>query len=143
MPPYRTTKGTKFHVIGVQARVLPGTMPPFRDVWARVKPHVEGRQAYSFCFDFDDGAFTYMAAIEAAEGSALPEADWKTLTVPEHEFAVFDHTGSIETIGASWEAIMSMEDLKKDETLPTFEKYDAAMTCESGVTIWIPLQAAT
>ncbi|KAF0719738.1 hypothetical protein As57867_000809, partial [Aphanomyces stellatus] len=80
---------------------------------------------------------TYLVAIEVEEGSVLPEADWVTMAIPEHDFAVFDHKGDFTTIGETWEAIMQAKDLARDFSIPSIEKYEAGLTCDGGLAIWV------
>ncbi|KAF0708146.1 Aste57867_6439 [Aphanomyces stellatus] len=102
-----------------------------------MKSYVSGQPSFGVCYDFKDGMYTYLVAIEVEEGSVLPEADWVTLTIPEHDFAVYNHTGNIKTIGATWAAIMQSNDVTRDFSVPSIEKYPAGFTCDSGLTIWI------
>ncbi|KAF0693764.1 Aste57867_15307 [Aphanomyces stellatus] len=140
MVAHRIARGTRLHVAGIQVRVDPGPSPLIQALWKRMNPHVCGKPSYGVCYDMKDGMYSYLVAIEVEEGSPLPDADWVTLTIPEADFAVFDHTGSIKTIGATWAAIMQSTDINFDCTIPNIEKYPAGFTCDGGLTIWIAIK---
>ncbi|KAF0719741.1 Aste57867_813 [Aphanomyces stellatus] len=105
-----------------------------------MNPPVTGQPSHGVCYDFKDGMYTYLVAIEVEEGSELPEADWVTLTISEHDFAVYNHTGNIKTIGATWVAIMQYNNITHEDSIPNIEKYPARFMCNRGLTIWIAIK---
>ncbi|ETV68329.1 hypothetical protein H257_15651 [Aphanomyces astaci] len=141
---HRIVRGSKLLVAGLQARVAPGPSPVIGELWGAMQPHFHGNAAYGVCHDFNDGTYFYLCAIQVTEAelNTLPEG-WISLEIPEHDFAVYEHTDSVDKIGDTWTSIMHDKSVTRDHAIPSVEKYPATFHVSGGLTIWIPIATTT
>jgi AraC family transcriptional regulator len=92
----------------------------------------------------DDGRFTYMCAVEVSRFGARPKL-LTEIEIPSRTYAVFDHSGHVSTIYATYTAIWN-EALPATgralENSPVLERHNPTFdprTGEGGLTLWIPL----
>ncbi len=123
--------------------------------WQRFVPHLgtipgyRGNAAYGVVYNFDsDGNFDYMCAVEVTGSANLP-ADFKTLSVPTQEYAVFTHRGHVagirSTISAIWSKWLPQSGYKAVDA-PMLERYGPEfnpVTGMGGFEIWVPIQDAS
>ncbi|RHY02092.1 hypothetical protein DYB36_002163 [Aphanomyces astaci] len=85
-----------------------------------MQPHFHGNAAYGVCHDFNDGTYFYLCAIQVTEAelNTLPEG-WISLEIPEHDFAVYEHTDSVDKIGDTWTSIMHDNSVTRDHGIPS------------------------
>ncbi len=101
----------------------------------------ERRCAYGvYCAtDMQAGTVEYMCAAEVA-AFERPVEEVQRLISPAGRYAVFNHDGPPETLGATWQLIMGQWMRHSDEArhdAPPFERFDARGPIE----IWMPVQA--
>lgn len=151
----RIAKHAGMTVAGLAERYSPQTSGAIPALWRRFGPIMRdipgqvGANTYGVCFGFEpDGSFNYLCGVQVAPGQALP-AGLTSVEIRNQTFAVFDHTGHISGISATWKAIFG-EWLPSSgcslEVEPQFEVYSEAFDPQSGmglVEIWIPLKAGT
>lgn len=125
------------------------------DQWRRFVPHIGnipgqvGWGAYGVVFNFDrEGTFDYLAGVEIAENADAPHG-LELLTIPEREYAVFEHRGHIagirDTIGAIWREWLPASGRSAVDA-PSIEFYGPEfnpVTGMGGVGIWVPIGPAT
>ncbi len=109
-------------------------------------PGQKGEIYYGVSHAFsDDGRFDYLCGVEVERAPGLP-ADFSTLRIPPHRYAVFTHRDHISSISRTHFTIMSewapKSFLTSDEAL-NFERYDERfdpVTGNGGVEIWLPVK---
>lgn len=121
-------------------------------LWQKIAPHFghilgqKGGVAYGASYNCDEhGAFDYIAGAEVSSFGELPE-DFARLTVPEQNYAVFEHRGHVTSIKQSYDAIWR-DWLPKSGREPamgvTLERMDERFDGATGngvVEIWVPLR---
>jgi AraC family transcriptional regulator len=92
----------------------------------------------------DDGRFTYMCAVEVSRFGAHPKL-LTEIEIPPRTYAVFDHSGHVSTIYATYTAIWNEALPATGRALadsPVLERHNPTFdtrTGEGGLTLWIPL----
>jgi AraC family transcriptional regulator len=122
-------------------------------LWQQFTPHIGnvpgqiGQTCYGVCCNFDDdGNFDYIASVQVADISALPDA-FKRIRIPEQRYAVFTHSDHVAAIRRTMHTIWSKwlpESGYEASGGPMFELYDARFdphTGTGGLEIWIPVKA--
>ncbi len=122
------------------------------DQWRRFVPHLGripaqiGPATFGVSFNRDaKGNFDYLAGVEVSSASNLPEG-FKTLELPAHTYAVFVHTGPVETISESFAAIGNWF-TKSGQTgsmSPAIERYGPEFDPHTGLggfEIWIAVES--
>jgi len=107
-------------------------------------PGQQGQVSYGvMCQETGDG-FEYMTGVEVSDFLDAP-AELGRMRMPSQHYAVFAHTGSIETVGETWRAVME-EWLPRaawaDAHTPPFERYDErfdSVTGQGELELWIPV----
>ena len=109
-------------------------------------PHQVGFTTYGACVDApgDTGEFTYVAAVEVSSGDDL--GDLEHYQLPQAEYAVFTHEGSLDHIGDTMNYIYGEwlgDGGYELNGTPDFERYDERFNPETGtgeMEIWVPVK---
>jgi AraC family transcriptional regulator len=124
---------------------IPGLWRRFRDHIGNIPGQV-GSVAYGVCHNTDDaGNFDYIAGVEVADFTSLPE-DFARLRLTEQHYAVFTHTEHVSTVRGTFMAIFADWMPKSGYVaadVPPFERYDERFDGHTGVggfEIWIPVR---
>lgn len=145
-----------FRVIGKTCRstmnnnTIPALWDEFNKVCSKIPGAIEEGSAYGICYFEEitemtnDTPFTYLAGIKVANDQAAGEG-LVTRDVPAADYAVFEHHGSLETLGQTYDSIYSnwLPDSgynRKDSD--DFERYDERFQYgkpESVMEIWVPV----
>ena len=147
----RMENGKPMIVAGLKVRYSHQTRVNIPKQWERFAPHigkVPGEvdyKSYGVCFNFDSkGEFDYLAGVEVADGSELPDG-FEALTLAPQRYAVFTHEGHVSglplTIEAVWKDWLPKSGLKPVQA-PCFERYTEAFdpkTQTGGTEIWVPV----
>ena len=157
MQPTKITRKPSFRVAGVSCRNtmtnnhIPQLWNRFnQDVCSKLPDACRADAAIGVCFYKEmeamgpDAEFIYLAGMPIALDAPLPQG-LEDRVVPEAEYAVFEHLGSLETLQDTYTAIY-------DEWLPNsgyqrantddFELYDARFKYglpDSVMEIWVPV----
>jgi AraC family transcriptional regulator len=92
----------------------------------------------------EEGRFTYMCAVEVSRFGAYPQ-QLTMLETPSRTYAVFDHSGHVSTIYATYTAIWNDVLPATGRTLadaPVLERHNPTFnphTGDGGLTLWVPL----
>ncbi|MFT4118928.1 GyrI-like domain-containing protein [Bradyrhizobium sp.] len=153
-PRFETAKA--FLVAGLGERISCENGAIIPGLWHRFHQEVAGiparagqgknQVAYGVCCNGDDaGNFDYIAGVEVADFSDLPNG-FSRIRIPEQRYAVFthaDHVASIRrTVNTIWNHWLPASGLKAADA-PNFERYDEKfdpMTGNGGFEIWIPVR---
>ena len=149
-PDYRSREA--FHIAGMAERYTIDTRVEIPQLWLRFAPRIGsvpnqvGWTTYGACIDTpsDDGAFTYMAAVEVA--STDGQTDLEHHLIPAADYAVFTHEGSLDHIGDTMSYIFGEWLETSGHELngtPDFELYDERFNPETGsgeFEIWVPIK---
>lgn len=104
-----------------------------------------GSDSFGASFNRDaKGNFDYLTGVEVISSSKLPAAI-KTLRIAAPSYAVFIHTGHVEAIKGTFDAIWSWckKSGRKCSDAPLFERYGPQFdpkTGAGGLEIWIPVE---
>ncbi|CAK4609047.1 hypothetical protein LEN26_006293 [Aphanomyces euteiches] len=134
----RIEQAKELFVAGLQVHVPPGPCPAIEELWARMSPHLQGKPSYGVCYDFADGMYTYLVAIDVEKGQPIPDG-WTSMEIPAHDFAVYEHAGHISKIAETWLTIKNDDTVTRDFSVPSIEKYPAGYSSDTSLTIWIPI----
>ncbi len=154
----RIVERPAFHVVGMTGRFLPETMGEIAAMWGAFAPRMASipgvkrlGTSYGVCrcappSAAGPSALEYTACVEVA-APAKPPAGMVAFTIPAATYAVFTHTGPIQAIGQTWDAIhqrwLREAGLEKAGDLD-FEVYDERWdprTGEGPVDIHVPVHA--
>jgi len=92
------------------------------------------------------GVLEYLCGYRVAAFDGLAE-DVGRVRIPEARYAVFEHRGSVATIGATWQAIFNdwlPTSGKAAASSPDYEVYGKHFDSETGsgvIEIWLPVEA--
>lgn len=149
-PRFETSK--PLLLAGLTARYNQQTSAGIPSQWERLHPHLGnvpkqvGHTAYGACYNTDeDGNFDYLAGIEVSEFSDVP-AEFVTLRVPAHRYAVFRQSEHVSTIRRTFSAIWSKwlpESGHKPADAPVLERYGPEFNPVNGTggfELWIPIE---
>lgn len=155
--PMRFENHHTMHVAGLRLRLNENADREIPALWQRLAPHLGkiptqlGSADYGLCIPVGsrEGCFDYLAGIEVANSSSLPE-DWTTIYLPAQEYAVFSHQGHVSKLRNTLHQIF-------DQWLPTsnrkhaqgganpihfFERYGEGFNPQTGfgdIEIWLPI----
>lgn len=123
-------------------------------LWQKFSPFIGttpqqiGHNCYGVCAASyaNQQMFYYMAAVEVADISALPEA-LSSMQLPAQRYAVFSHNGHVsrirETIDAVFDQWLPQAQLGHDNrVIHFFERYSKDYVPETGlggIEIWLPI----
>lgn len=138
-----------FKVAGFDRRYTYQTMSDIPNLWHEFGPMVNhisgqvGEKAYGVCHSFDEGGFSYMAAVEISSTDSLP-VGFATLDFPTSEYAVFTHPGSVKTLRETldYARVWLEENNRQTDGQSFFEQYGEAFDPSTGsgdITVWYPL----
>jgi len=116
--------------------------PSIRELWELFRSRRDaitgalGEASYGLCMPShpqlgtpSEGSFVYMAAVEVASESELPDGMVRQV-VPPGRFAVFKHTGGLSTLGHTvdyvWGTWLPKSGRARSDC-PDFERYDGRM----------------
>jgi AraC family transcriptional regulator len=121
--------------------------------WERFQPHLRhtehrvGSSSYGACTNTDDkGCMLYVTAVEVSEFPSEP-ADFTRLRIPPQTYAVFEHTGHVTGVRASWSYIWEQglrEAGKQAADGACFELYGENFDGQSGnggFELWVPIRS--
>ncbi|MGP0013615.1 GyrI-like domain-containing protein [Pseudomonas sp.] len=140
-------------IAGLGARFTAETSGSIPDLWDAFVPHIGkvpsqvGEVTYGICCHPDgQGGFEYIAGVQISKLDDLPEL-YRWVELQAQQYAVFEHTGSLDTLKQTFEAIWNRW-LPQSGYLaadaPEFERYSADFNPEKGtgtVEIWLPIKA--
>ena len=145
-------------IVGLQENYTLQTRQNIPQLWQRFAPHIgkvpgqAGHVAYGVCLNRlpNPWRFDYMAGVEVANGSALPEGFSQT-RLPESLFAIFAHRQhvsrlplTLEFIHDKWFPTSGYVPLRPAQDQPyLIERYGEAfdpMTGMGDIEIWIPVE---
>jgi AraC family transcriptional regulator len=137
---------------GLERRYQFGKVEEIPQLWNAFGPQIGhipnqvGEVAYGVCYGMDDSSFSYMAAVEVSDRSALPAA-FKVLDWPARRYAAFTHSGDVTTLPNTirhiWREWLPTSGLEVDKELGFFERYGENFdpVTESGdIEVWIPIK---
>lgn len=112
MEPVKYEKLPAFKVMGMKYRGDNGNQEIAR-MWGQLNQRaheipMQGECAYGVCLMLNDAPaneFEYIAGFKVAE-DAIPPAGMVVIDVPENEYAVFAHRGSMESLGKTYQGIL-------------------------------------
>jgi AraC family transcriptional regulator len=152
LPAPRMVDGRALLVAGLGERFAFENAAGIPALWQRFGPHIGhvpgqvGIVAYGVCHNNDDaGGFDYVAAVEVADFSALPQ-DFTRIRLPAQRYAVFSHAGHVSATKATFTAIFNdwlPASGYRMADAPLFERYDHrfdARTGDGGFEIWVPVK---
>lgn len=141
-------------IAGLGGRFSPDTTEGIPKLWETFMPHIgqvpaqKGDVTYGICCNPDgQGGFEYIAGVEISKLDDLPER-YRWIEVQPQQYAVFEHTGSLDTLPQTFQYIWKTWLPGSGRTAadaPEFERYSADFNPETGtgtLEIWVPLQAA-
>ena len=141
-------------IAGLGGRFSPDTTEGIPKLWKTFMPHIgqvpaqKGDVTYGICCNPDgQGGFEYIAGVEISKLDDLPER-YRWIEVQPQQYAVFEHTGSLDTLPQTFQYIWKTWLPGSGRTAadaPEFERYSADFNPETGtgtLEIWVPLQAA-
>ena len=148
----------RFRVVGItcrstmQTNTIPALWDTFnRTVCAKVPGAKDMKAALGVCYyeEMDnmtaDTPFTYMAGFEVSDQYVLPEGLSERI-IPAADYAVFDHIGSLDTLGDTYSAIYRdwMPESGYDRLVADdMELYDERFKYgepDSVMEIWVPIK---
>lgn len=152
LAPPRMEKGATLLIAGLRERYSMQNMGKIPEQWMRFVPrigYVPGQifnnTAYGVIWNADEaGTFEYLSGVEVSDFSKIT-ADLSTIRIPEHEYAVFSHSGHVSEIQSVFRTIFGKwipESGYKVAEAPELEKYGPSfngMTGHGGFEIWIPV----
>lgn len=125
---------------------IPGQWGAFQP-WLTALPSPEPGVAFGVVVNADDdGNMDYMAAVPVRKGTTVP-AELTRLDLAPQTYAVFEHTGHISSIGATWGEVWSHQLPQRGlrpVKAPALERYDQRFDPRTGngtVEIWVPIEA--
>ena len=145
-----------FTVVGLKCRsrmqegVIPKLWDDFNKVCAGIPHTVTDRTAYGICYYEDSDTpdseeFSYLAGVEVSSAEDIP-AGMEAISIPAHEYAVFEHRGPLDSLGQTYQFIhgnwLPGSIYEKVGTLD-FELYDWRFRWgqpDSVLEIWIPVR---
>jgi len=147
---------TAFKVIGISCQstmknnTIPALWDDFMKICDKIPNATEKDTAYGICFFekmpemTDDTPFTYMASLEVAT-DAVAAKGFQCRQVPEADYAVFEHKGSLDTLHDTYAAIygewLPQSGYERCNT-DDFERYGEDFAYgkpESVMGIWVPV----
>jgi AraC family transcriptional regulator len=153
LTPPRIENGALLLVAGIAQRYagnaegagIPAQWQRFARYLAHI-PHRIGADTYGVCYNTDDeGNMDYLCAVPVASFADLP-AEFTTLRVAAHRYAVFWHGAHVSAIRGTWSAIWN-DWLPQSEyraaDAPILERYDRRfdpLSGHGGVELWVPIQ---
>lgn len=152
LAPPRFENTTPLLLAGLRARYDQQTSAGIPSQWERLHaylghvPKQIGETAYGACYNTDEeGNFDYLAGVEVRDFSDLP-AEFATLRVPAHRYAVFRQNEHISAIRRTFSAIWSKwlpESGHKPADAPVLERYGPEFNPVNGTggfELWIPIE---
>jgi len=103
-------------VVGISCRstmnnnVIPALWDDFFKVCSKIPNPLVEETALGVCYTISDGPMTpdtpfgYLAGMEVSASEALPEG-FEEITIPEGDYAVFEHLGSLDTLHDTYSAL--------------------------------------
>jgi AraC family transcriptional regulator len=151
LKPPRIEDGRALLIAGLGERFTFDTLAGLPALWQRFgeyRGHVPGQvgtAAYGVCYNTDDTGFDYIAGVEVADFSALPQ-QFAHVRVAEQRYAVFTHEQHVSAVRGTFMAIFN-DWLPKSghqaADAPVFERYDERFDPRGGTggfEIWVPLK---
>ncbi len=155
MNPRLETKAA-FHVVGVSCRANPsGTLHKlwgeFMQRMAEIKHVAAPDKAYQVCV-FEDAnpekeAYTFIAGLEVSDMTDLPDG-MLAHTVPQAEYAVFEHLGTMDKMHQTYEYIFGVwlpENgyvMAEADSLEIYDQRFKVNEPDSVFEIWVPVKKA-
>jgi AraC family transcriptional regulator len=151
--PMRIAHAPVMLVAGFAQHFTRETTAAIPNLWQKLAPHLghvpgqRGGASFGVCYNTDDDAnMDYMAGVEVAGFSALPET-FARIRIPAMRYAVFTHDDHVAAIQRTWAHVWSVGIPASGQTIadaPFFERYGPAfnpMTGRGDIEIWVPIGA--
>lgn len=135
-------------LFGISRRCAAVGDPGIPAQWNSFAPHIGhidgqlGHVTYGVCYNSGEaGEYDYLCGVAVKQFPSHP-AEFTRLRVPEQRYAVFNHSGHVSTIAATFRAIWETAGLDP-VSAPLFERYGESFdgrTGLGGLEIWIPVK---
>lgn len=152
LPAPRFTKGSFQLIAGLGERFTQDTLGGIPELWKKLLPHIDvipgrvGGETYGVCcYPDGKGSFEYIAGVAISKLDDLPEC-YRWIELKEHEYAVFEHHGSLDNLPQTFQAIWKdwlPQSGYEAVDAPEFERYSAEFDPQTGaglLEIWLPVK---
>jgi AraC family transcriptional regulator len=139
-------------IAGLGGRFTQQTTQDIPALWEKFTPHIgnvpgqKGEVTYGICCNADGkGGFEYIAGVEISKLDDLPD-QYRWIEVQPQYYAVFEHTGSLDTLPQTFQYIWHTwlpKSGHQTADAPEFERYseDFNPKLRTGkLEIWLPIK---